>query len=250
LVNFYDCNETDIKRRWLKILKIFAYGYLSFVIYYILLQIASGGSVLEWIMANYNAKTIIKYIVFCTIDFAIPLWYLIAMIETYMFWYFVVKYGKEHSIVKLLPALFLFRIVLTMVCETNDFAWFWKINFVSCALTWFTLGYYLHGMGSDMVKNVSGRYLTIIAILGCTVMLIPIVFNTQVKFSCIGVVLYSVSLFALALKNYDKSICGLIDFIGDKLSLNVYIFHVIISGVITLVFKHILKINTGGCFYG
>ena len=69
---------------------------------HILLKI-SQGTVLEWLSLNFDHTTPIKYIVFCTIDFAIPLWYLIAMVETYFVWYFVVKYKKERGVLFAIP---------------------------------------------------------------------------------------------------------------------------------------------------
>jgi hypothetical protein len=222
---------------------------LTFALYEVLVQLAHGGSLVDWIRANYNAKTVIKYIVFCTIDFAIPLWYLIAMVETYILWFFVVKYGKEELITRFIPLLFLFYIILTMVCVTNDFPWFWKMNFVSCALSWFVLGYYLHGKGFNMVENMSWRCLFVIVILGCFVVLIPVVFTIPVNFSCVGIVFYATALFAIALKYPDNSICRPIAFIGDRLSLNVYVFHVIISRVITYGARLILKVNVSSNWY-
>ncbi|WP_295073981.1 acyltransferase family protein [uncultured Fibrobacter sp.] len=75
-------DETVIKRRLIKILKIFAFGYLCFLGYNVLFQVLRG-SVIEWLALNFKYTTPIKYAVFCTIDFAIPLWYLIAMAEAY-----------------------------------------------------------------------------------------------------------------------------------------------------------------------
>jgi hypothetical protein len=236
------CSESTIKRRLIKILKIFIYGYLSFLAYNAALQIRSD-TLVEWFKTNYTIKSLIKYVVFCNIDFAIPLWYLIAMIETYILWYFVVKYRKEYIFINLMPLIFLFRIVLTTICETNDFAWFWKMNFVSCALSWFLFGYYVHENEKKIIEITNNTSLVIGAIIGCIIALIPVIFNVTINFSCVGILFYSTSLFMIAIKNPNKIICKPIAYLGDKLSLNIYIFHVIIAGIIVFAFSHIFKID-------
>jgi surface polysaccharide O-acyltransferase-like enzyme len=238
----FGCSESTIKRRLIKILKIFIYGYLSFLAYNAASQIKSG-TLVEWFKANYTIKSLIKYVVFCNIDFAIPLWYLIAMIETYILWYYVVKYKKESVFVNLIPIIFLFYIVLTTICETNDFAWFWKTNFVSRALSWFLFGYYVHNNEKNIVEKTSNISLIIGAMIGCIIALIPIIFDVSINFSCIGRLFYSTSLFMIAIKNPNKIICKPIAYLGDELSLNIYIFHVIIAGIIVFAFGHIFKID-------
>jgi hypothetical protein len=88
-----------------------------------------------------------------------------------------------------------------------------------------------------------------VSIIGCIISLIPIIFNTAINFSCIGTLFYSTSLFVIAIKNSNVNIYQPIAYLGDKLSLNVYIFHVLIGGVISVIFKHILKINIEGALY-
>ncbi len=87
------CTDTVIGKRLIKILKIFMYGYAWFFAYNIISQVRNG-TWAGWLKANYTLKALIKYVVFCDIDFAIPLWYLIAMAETYILWYFAIR-GKN-----------------------------------------------------------------------------------------------------------------------------------------------------------
>lgn len=59
-------------------------------------------SIWEWLLSVFSVKSIIKLLVFCTVDFAIPLWYLIAMAETYVFWLIIVKHKKEAETLRLI----------------------------------------------------------------------------------------------------------------------------------------------------
>lgn len=238
------CSEKTIKRRLIKILKIFIYGYLWFLTYNILLQIKGGGVLIEWLVANYTIKSLVKYVIFCNIDFAVPLWYLIAMLETYILWYFVVKWKKENLFVYLIPLLFLFQLLLTIICETNEYAWFWKMNFLSRGLAWFLFGYYVCSVGKEAIDKKKDVVLAICAIVGCVVALIPVVLDTSIDFSCVGLLFFSIALFVIAVKHSSKVVCKPIAYIGDKLSLNIYIFHMLMGGSITLVLKSVFEVNT------
>jgi hypothetical protein len=240
----FGCSESAIKKRIKKILKIFICGYLYFFAWNGLIQLMNG-TLSEWIKTNYSIKALFKAIVFCTIDFAVPLWYLIAMIETYILWYFVVKYKKQYIFANLMPLICWFYIVLTSICETNDFDWFWKMNFVSRALSWFLVGYCVHENEKKIINKSRNFLVVIVAIIGCIIALIPTIFNTAINFTCVGIYFLSTSLFVIAIKNADAMIYNPIVYLGDKLSLNIYIFHVLISEVSHVGFKYILKIDTG-----
>ena len=108
----YGKEEDVIKRRLIKIVKIFLYAYLVFFLYKLTFSLKDH-ELNKWLSESYKWDTPIKYICFCTINFAVPLWYLIAMIETYIVWLFVVKGKKEDVAIKLTPILFLFQIILT-----------------------------------------------------------------------------------------------------------------------------------------
>lgn len=259
-------SSTDvIKKRLIKILKILIYGYLLFFIYHIAAQIKNG-TLTQWLRMNFTLKTPIRYLVFCTIDFAIPLWYLIAMAETYFLWYFVVKHHKEERMLPWTPILFVFQIIQITICETNRYALAWHINFVTRALPWFLFGYYVHFKENSSVKRAKGvvislgnndrgiplsnRLLWKDAVLaaaaagGCIIAVIPVVFETIINFSCAGLLLYSLSLFLLAVRHPACSPFGIMEYIGEKLSLNIYILHVLISNVISVGLHMVFHVNT------
>ena len=239
----YGKKEDVIKRRLIKIVKIFLYAFILFFLFRLAFSIKNHEGI-QWLSESFNWKTPLMYICFCTIDFAVPLWYLIAMIETYIVWLFVVKSQKEQLVLKITPILFLLQILLTSYCETMQLVWFWKINFLTRAMPWFMLGYYLNSEKAQRARAIKTSTLTVMAIIGCTIAEIPTVFDLSLKFSVIGYIPYAFGLFCLALKNPSKSICHPIEFIGDKLSLNIYIFHVLMDGVISFVFSTILHVNT------
>ncbi len=224
----FNCTENIIKRRLFKIMKIFLYSILLFFAFYFVVHIIEQ-DYNEWLIHLFTLKNTFKSIIFCTIDYAIPLWYLIAMIETYILWFFAVKYNKQEYLVKFIPLLFILRFILTSYVETKGLAWCLKINFITCSLNWFLLGYYIHKNKQKITTILNNKFLLLSILLGCTVALIPVIFNTCIKFSCIGLFFYSVALFIFAIKYEYNVITNAMTYIGEKLSLNIYILHVLIA---------------------
>lgn len=237
-----------LKRRLLKIIKIFVFAYLLFFVYS-LLSAANNHKVVQWFADNYTITVLARYIIFCTVSFAIPLWYLLAQIETYIFWYFIVKLKKENIIVKCIPLLFIFYSVLTIVCETKGLAWFYKINFVTRSLSWFALGYYIHSLPKEKIEATNSKILYLFLILGIVIVCLPTLLPLAINISCIGYIPYAVALFLLSLKNSEISICKTMEFLGDKLSLYVYIFHVPVGDLSKMISEKILKIHTQSEIY-
>ncbi len=224
----YKKGEDVIRCRLFKIVKIFIVGYCYFFLYQIIYN-SLNHTLGTWFADNFNWLTPVKYIVFCTIDFAIPLWYLIAMIEVYICWLIIVKKGKEQTAIAIMPVLFILRMILTGYCETVHLEWFWKINFLTDGMSWFLLGYYLHSPKSKWIRDLSSLKLVIMAAAGGVLVLFPAVVNPQIRMNVIGIIPYSLALFALTLKSPGDSICKPMEFIGEKLSLYLYILHLVIA---------------------
>lgn len=221
-----------IKYRMKKICKILFYGIVLFAIYNIL-SCLKNGNLLEWLMAHCTFLTLIKCVVFCYIDFATPLWYLIALIQTYLLWLIVIRKKKEETIMKMLPMLFVFQFLQVIICETNNYEWFLKINFLTRALPWFLTGYFVCSIEKNGLKYKD--WVILIAVLfGIVITLMPMLLKTKIDFSCIGLFFYSTALFLYGVKHPKLSLAGGIRFVGDRLSVYVYVLHVIIANLIRI----------------
>lgn len=219
-----------IKRRLTKIVKIFVFSYLLYFLLYST-KVIFKNELLKFLSENYNWKTPIEYLFFCKINFAIPLWYLIAMIETYILWLYVLKDKKEQFVLSLTPILFLLQIIIKLYCETVRLNWFYTVNFFTSALPWFMLGYFLKTEKAKKVLSIKSSVLFMIAIIGCAIAVIPTALELPLKFNAIGYIPYTLALFLLALKKPAKSMCKPLEFIGEKLSLNIYIFHWLVNQI-------------------
>ena len=182
-----------IKKTLTKGFENFSLFLCFFFAYNALLSLVSH-SFTDWVAHNFNLSTPINYFVFCTINFAIVLWYLIAMIETYAVWYLVVKLKKEQLLLWLMPLLFLFKIVLTIYCESKKLPWMFKINFLTCAMPFFLFGYYIHKRES-FFKQFHYVVWIVLALIGGIISLFPILFDISFNFSVVGVIVYSLAIF-------------------------------------------------------
>lgn len=242
---FYALNSTEetIRRRLFRIARIFVLALIWFVIYAFLSHWIDG-NLMEWIKDELSVETLVKLILFINLDFAIPLWYLIGMIETYIVWAFVVKHKREDFFLKLMPIMFLLQFALTTFCDTKGMPWSLKMNFVTRVFSWFLLGYYLHKNQNKVLNMVSKMHLIIATLIGILISLSHLVFRIRVDFSCVGVFILSTSLFVIAMKYKDVSISSGVEYLGDYLSLNVYIFHSIIAGIFIIIADRLLGIDT------
>jgi len=133
-------------------------------------------------------------------------------------------------------------------CETKNLPWFWKVNFVIRGLPWFLLGYYLHSPKAEAIKNMRSDKLWALAIIGFVIAVIPTAFDLPIKFTVIGYIPYAFGLFVLTLKNPGQSICRPMEYIGDCLSLYIYILHTLIGKTLNIILEK-LKFDTNNMIY-
>lgn len=224
----FGCSESKIKNRLIKIIKILLFGYVWFLLVQLLVNMKNN-QLSSWIISNFNWKTPIWYIVFCTISWAVPLWYLIAMAETYFFWKIIVKHNLQDQACKWTWVLLLAGALLTTLVDSFNLNWSYKINFVCRALPWFMLGYLIRGKYEDAIKRLSNQKWMLLAVIGWIITLSAVLLKTKVNYNYWGVLLTAPSLFAIGIKNPNLKVSKAIEFIGDKLSLFIYIFHPLVS---------------------
>ncbi len=157
---------------------------------------------------------------------------------------------KQDIMLKLIPILFATLIFLEVFCETNNYEWFWKINFATKALPYFLMGYLIKKNNEKILDKISFKSVIASGIVGLTIALVPVIFSTKIRFSMVGIIIYSVSLFIIAIKlPSQKKISGCVEYVGDNLSLDIYIFHIIVSDILVMVCRQILNVNTGEVYF-
>lgn len=225
----YGRNAKTIRRRLIKIVKILVFSLLLYFLYSLLIQIKRGNLV-YWLVWVISVKAIIKFFLFCTVEYAIFLWYLIAMAEVYLLWLAVQKRDSLRMLLReLMPLMFLGRIALGVAAAYYNLPWFANVNFVTCGLCWFLFGMFVKENEKSMEGQWSGKRFALVLVTGVFASIIPDVYKTRIDFSSIGIILMSCSLFCWAIEYKSLKLSSCLEFIGDKLSLYVYVFHVIIG---------------------
>ena len=242
----YGCTDEKIKKRVIKITNILVFGILWFLAYNIVFQIKEH-TLVTWLANNFNWKTPIKFFAFCTISWAIPLWYLIAMAETYFVWMFVVRFKQEDKVTKFTYVLFFFGALLTVIVDSFGLNWSFKINFICRAMPWFMFGYLVKQKYESKLIAVKNQTLFLIAITEWVITLSAVLLKTTVNYNYVGVLLTAPALFLIGIKNPDISISSPVEYIGEKLSLFIYIFHPLVSSAVMVAMK-LLGVNRDGIY--
>lgn len=237
----FGCDENKILVRLKNNVWIFIYGLAVAFIHYSIIGI-NNGKWFEWFKEVISIKSAVKMVVFCAVDFAVPLWYMLIIIEVYIFWYFVIKYNKDRLIIKLLPFLFLLQLISVTCFDTLSTEWFLKNLFITRGVPWFVAGYYIHSRESDIKLQINNILLITVMLLGFGVAIVPRLLGTYVNFTCVGLLFYSLAVFLIGVKNPDKRLGRLIEYIGEKLSLNIYIWHCAVEGLLKYIVDNCLGI--------
>ena len=235
--------KTDtIKRRLKQIAFVFLWAYASHFIFNVTKHLIKH-DVLTWLAERFTWKTPIDYVLWGYVSFAIPLWYLVIMVEVYAFWYFVVRAGKERFVLKLLPLLLVIYVGVAVFLESTDSPWYYCNLFLVRGLPFFLLGYYLRTEEAQKLLQWKRNQLISLTVFGFIIILTPTVLGLTIKFGDAGLIPCVLGLFALALREPEKGICQPLEFIGDKLSLYIYVFHMIIGGNIVLKICKVLHVS-------
>lgn len=219
----YGIGAKQASRRLKKTAALLLYGLTVFFLVTIAPEIRRGTAG-AWLESFLTWETLVRALVFCTVDFAVPLWYLIAMCEGWALWMLVAAKKKERLALRFLPVLTAARVALSICCKSLHLDWYLEINFLATAMSWFLTGYLIRE-NEDRIRNFRNGTLWAAAAGGALFSLIPIVFRTGLNFSSVGVIPYAVSLFLLAVKHPNLRISRRVEALGKNLSAHVYILH-------------------------
>ena len=134
-----------------------------------------------------------------------------------------------------------------MFCETNGLGWSYKINFISRGLPYFLTGYLIHS--KEKMFRIKNKWLIFVILFSIPMMLIPDLMHFRINYACVFLIPYSIAFFLLGVNNSEHFISQTMEYIGEKLSLNIYIFHILVASLWGLFITHILHIGAESEFY-
>ena len=119
--------------------------------------------------------------------------------------------------------------LLTIYVESANLNWSYKTNFLFRAFPWFVLGYATKMRCEEYIKRISNYTLCFFICIGWGITISSVVNKIYIDYSYIGVLITAPAMFALCVKNRSINVPTPLSYIGDKLTMYIYILHVPIS---------------------
>lgn len=186
---------------------------------------------------------------FCGTLFNGTLWYLYAMLWTWMILYVVRKRGGIRWSYAAIPVLMLVHIVGRLyIQETGDID-VWIYLFRSALLfgvPFVLLGHFLAEKAEWIIERISNGKCVLLLFLGGIVMVMEFVVLNCYMDLWFSTVLVVSAMFLFAMVNPDREIITIIAKIGKKYSMVIYIIHIPVSRIL----DSCLKPNMGSAAYG
>ena len=228
---FGDSKEASEKilRRLKRISLITSVTLAIYVIFSFFLMRSIGQSE-QWIHGFSNPRTYLRMIVLGDFEFfyAAFLWYMVALIYCYIIFYFLIRYNKTKIIYILLPVTVILRIAAGIYIGTTGTSWHMRDNFLIGVLPMMCIGYAVAGRKAK-IEKLSKGFLTTITLLSAALMF------TSVNFTVYGLdlsqpftILFITFLFITGIRMPESYIIKPIAYLGQKDSLYIYLFHVIV----------------------
>lgn len=234
----FDRDNNTIKRRLLKIIKYYLIAYIFYFFWrFGIALIRSEGY--NW-LSNYNYKTPFNLILFCS-SHPLPehLWYLIAMAEIYIFWFLLKKTELTNKlpILPFIVILFILKTILSSFCKSYNTPYIYNYNvIISGALPYFLTGFFIHS--KERIIKLNNKILITILLLSSIMLFIQQIIFWNINFKFLLTIFYPISIFLFGIINKEKYFIKPFEYIGEHLSLNIYIFHIFISEAIYGIFKY------------
>ncbi len=247
-----------IKKKTYHILKIFLFSALFYIVVDFIRYFTNafishqargfGGfaSTLKWLLFICKDYVIflckeflnLKFILLNYSEFILALWFLLALLYTYLIFGGVAKIGKIKIGIYLSPIFIIANIVMSEFLKI-DFSYI--NNFIFFGIPFFFAGYFIHKKQPSLTK-LPNRFLCILALFGLVCSIFEGLFIAEKSVLYIGTIVAVFSIFILCIKNGSKSISSPIERLGEKYSLFVYVLHIFIIKVVAYL-SDVIKIS-------
>lgn len=219
-------------RRIKRILKITWYSIFLYTTITLCFRIKEF-SIDEWLLQFFDWKQWVKILFISDLDIILAghLWFLPSLIYAYLVYIFIIRKKDYKYIYKMIPILFSFRIIMSIVVTSLNLTWHLLGNFLVGALPYFFLGNYIANRLEDCRKLENGILISA-SMLGALTAILFTVFSNTINLSEIGTIICAVSIFLMAANNPSVSINKNIERLGESYSVYVYVLHILIGHVL------------------
>lgn len=235
----YSLSETSVidksKRQIAKILKLLAISFILYGPVFCLIDCLGPNNLTfnEWFTEELGWHKIPQKILVGSF-FNGSLWYLHSLFWAYVLLIITSKFFKPSKMLWLAPVLLILHIILRIYAkiEFADIydAAHWR-SFLHYALPFMLLGYTCAKYKEFILSRLSDRVLIAIAVIGCMMQFGEYAIHKQSLDIYFGTIFYALALFAIALRHPKEKLNNFLNYVGEKLSMPIYIVHV---GAITI----------------
>lgn len=228
--------EHTLRRRLRRIIRILLVSSVFYLLFTIILNTMNGG-ILDWI--RNLPISFFKMIIIGDFDFicAGHLYFLYIQIISYVVLLWVIKHNKTIEMLKIVPVLFLLRIVVYFLTQTFGWSWHIRSIFIWDALPWMLLGLYIATYYEDILKKLNLPILLFLSIFGAVFAVFLEVVCIPIDLSEIGIIIYSTSLFLIVVMYPQISTRNIIVLLGTTYSLYVYVIHLAVAYFYNAIFS-------------
>ena len=217
------------------------YGIWSFIENCLIDQIDP----LVWVQNSFSLEQLPHKLVFGTF-FCGPMWYLYAAFWGYVLLYYLFPRVRLDPLLWIAVPLLAVHVVVRTVNRalwptTYDVTYY--RSFLLYAIPFMLLGILLAKYRETLIRRFSSRSAIVLAATGCCLQFAEYALTRQSLDFYFGSILYAASLFLLALKNPemgDGGIGNIFRFIGQNLSMQIYLVHMLCIEVTGLIISSLI----------
>lgn len=173
-----------------------------------------------------NAMEVLKKI-FVGTFFNGTLWFLYALFWSYVLLYVINKFNLYKASYKLAPMILIFHVVFRTCVKSAE--WYDVVffrNFIIYGLPFVIIGNYIHKNKEMLCQKMSNKKCILGIALGVILTMIEYLATRQALDFYLGTIIMSCSMFMYAIKNPERKINPILCEIGDKISMYIYILHI------------------------
>ncbi len=245
----YNNSLVKIKNKALRLARMLVIAVAVYSAYNIIIAMIHNGidGVSDYFAQFLNIKTIVKLIFFnCTIS-SIHLWFLPALIYSYLVHYFVVKFKVSD---KILLACAIFALALNLILGEGlmifgvDLGGYLFRNFLLVGYPFFVIGLLLRKNESCFIKWSVLPLILMIVLGSCEAVVSGLVFGDNDMY--LGTVFAVLGIVIIAIK-YPCIKCNKLMFTLVECSTSIYLWHVLVGKILSE-FLLVLGIDTTSAF--
>jgi len=242
--SFYTDNNKALNKYKTRIIRLLYLSIISNIMYFVFFLITKYDfNIISYLTKLLSSGNIFKLIILNLTPTAGPLWFIQALLYCYILVYIISKCNMLKYVNKLyvyIPILLISSIMLGEMSHLINLKINIEIyrNFLFMGLPFFLSGYLIHEY-ENKIKNMISNNFILYSIIPCCLLIILETIATGKSDIYIGTIILTILIFIWAVKNPDTLNIGVLEWIGGKLYVYMYILHYMVIKLL----EHTINLN-------